>query len=45
MVAVMLDFSKAFDTVNHDILIEKLKFYGIRGNALNLIRGYLLNRL
>ena len=41
---IFLDFAKAFDTVNHDILIEKLKHYGVTGSTLDLFKSYLTNR-
>ena len=41
---VFVDLEKAFDTVNHGILCEKLKFYGLRGNVNKLILLYLSNR-
>ena len=36
---VFVDLEKAFDTVNHKILCEKLNFYGLRGNVNTLIHS------
>ena len=44
MRGIFSDFSKAFDTINHQILVDKLPFYNFSSDACVLIQSYLSNR-
>lgn len=42
---IYIDLSKAFDNVDHAILLSKLQYYGIQNKSLSLLKSYLTNRL
>jgi hypothetical protein len=42
--AVLIDLQKAFDTIDHNILLDKCSNLGIRGKMLNIIKSYMTNR-
>ena len=42
--SLYLDFSKAFDKINHQLLLQKLEALGVTGKLLGLLKSYLIDR-
>ena len=42
---IIMDLSKAFDSLNHDLLLAKLEAYGLDNKAVSFMKSYLTNRL
>ena len=42
---IIIDLSKAFDSLNHELLLAKLKTYGLDSNSVSFLKSYLTNRL
>ena len=41
---IIMDLSKAFDSLNHDLLLAKLEAYGLDNNTVSFMKSYLTNR-
>jgi hypothetical protein len=44
-IGIFIDLSKAYDVLNHELLLEKLLSYGVRGTTNSWFRSYLTNRM
>ena len=45
VVVIIMDLSKAFESLNHELLPAKLKTYALDGNSVTFMKNYLINRL
>ena len=43
-ICIFIDYSKAFDTVQHTLLLKKMEKYGLRGNIQDILKSYLSDR-